>query len=412
MFIDHPACDAFYREYLATLPSDHPHHHAKPDRYGFGGEPTLAEELAELTVAGRKRATTSLPIEYTSLGEPLPRVGDLSIIVRGSGRPAALIECTELEIVPFGSVDAAFAAVEGEGDGSLAYWRRAHIEYFTGVCQRLGGSFDDSTEVICHVFRVISRANVQAMPQRPSARYSRIAHGLLPVCAPLDQKDVHEVLGLLPLSAQSRVLDVGCGRAATLIDLVHARGVRGTGVDFDAEALRIARASAEARGCAAQLTLIESRALDVAFDEPFDLTLCVGSSHALGGRTKALEHLARWTRPGAYALLGEGFWKRDPDPAYLAAIGSSKHDLSTHYENAAAAHAHGWSVVWSVVTSDASFDRYEALYRLSMARYLAEHPDDPDAAAFRERSERWYDSYLRWGRETMGFALYLLERRA
>ncbi len=244
------------------------------------------------------------------------------------------------------------------------------------------------------------------------ARYSRIAHGFLPVSAPLDRSHVREVLGLLPLGAQSRVLDVGCGRAAILVDLMQARGVRGTGIDFDAEALRIARASAEACGCAERLTLIESPALEVVLDDPFDLTLCIGSSHALGGRAPALEHLARWTRPGGHTLWGEGFWRRDPDPAYLAAIGSSKHDLSTHHDNAAAAQEHGWSVVWSAVTSDASFDRYEGLYRLGMARYLAEHPDNAELSEFRERSERWYDTYLRWGRDTMGFALYLLERRA
>jgi len=47
-----------------------------------------------------------------------------------------------------------------------------------------------------------------------------------------------------------------------------------------------------------------------------------------------------------------------------------------------------------------------------MARHLAEHPDDPEADAFRQRSEQWYDHYLRWGRETMGFASYLLQRDA
>jgi SAM-dependent methyltransferase len=242
------------------------------------------------------------------------------------------------------------------------------------------------------------------------ARFSRIAHSFLPVAAPLDRGALHDVLKLLPLDTESSVLDVGCGRAALLIDLLIDRGVRGTGVDCDGDVLRIARATAEARGCADRLTLVETMALELVNDALFDLTLCVGASHALGGPVAALERLARWTRPGGYALWGEGFWRRDPDPAYLAAIGSSKHDLAAHHENAATAHERGWSVLWSAVTSDSCWDEYEGLYRMGMARYLAEHPEDPEASAFRERSERWYDSYLRWGRETMGFALYLLER--
>jgi SAM-dependent methyltransferase len=242
-------------------------------------------------------------------------------------------------------------------------------------------------------------------------RFSRLAHRFLPLAAPLDRERLDEALALLPLDAGSRVLDVGCGRAALLLDLVQRRGVHGTGVDCDGEALRSAQASAAARRCADRVTLIEARALEAELDGLYDLTVCVGASHALGGPVATLEHLPRWTRPGGYALWGEGFWRREPDPAYLAAIGGSKSELATHYGNVTAAHARGWSVIWSAVTSDSELDRYEGLYRMGMARHLAEHPDEPEAAAFRERSERWYDSYLRWGRDTMGFALYLLERR-
>jgi uncharacterized protein YhfF len=155
VFIDHPACEAFWREYLARLPADHPHHSATPDAFGFGDEPILASELAELMLAGRKRATTGLSTEFAALGAPLPRAGDLSIVVHGDGRPAALIELTKVDSVPFDEVDEAYAAVEGEGDGSLAYWRDAHERYFNEVCRRLGGRFDGRTPVICQTFRVV-----------------------------------------------------------------------------------------------------------------------------------------------------------------------------------------------------------------------------------------------------------------
>lgn len=155
MYIDLKACDAAWYAYLSRLPQDHPHRSAKPDAFGFGGEPALADELAELVLAGRKRATTSLAVEFSSLNEPLPTVGCLSIIVRGNGIPVAIIERTQVTTLPFEAVDGSFAAIEGEGDGSLTYWREAHIEYFTGVTARLGGHFDARTPVICQVFRVV-----------------------------------------------------------------------------------------------------------------------------------------------------------------------------------------------------------------------------------------------------------------
>lgn len=155
VFIDRPLCDAFWRAYLTQLPREHPHHRAKPDAFGFGDKPDLADELAALVLAGQKRATTSLPVEFSSLGEALPRAGDLSIIVRGNGSPAALIERTHVEARAFDDVDQRYASTEGEGDGSLASWRRDHSEYFGDVSRRHGGSFDGRTTVLCQVFRVV-----------------------------------------------------------------------------------------------------------------------------------------------------------------------------------------------------------------------------------------------------------------
>ena len=155
MPIDVEACEALWRDYLAHLPIDHRHRAVKPDAFAFGGSGNLAAELAELILSGRKQATTSLAIEFTSLNEPLPKVGDMSIILQGELKPVAIIERTEVKTVPFESVDESFAATEGEGDGSLAYWRAAHTEYFESVCRRLGGTFNAKTPVLCQEFRLV-----------------------------------------------------------------------------------------------------------------------------------------------------------------------------------------------------------------------------------------------------------------
>jgi uncharacterized protein YhfF len=148
---------AFWRRYLATLPADHPHRGAEPQPFTFGDSPALADELAALVAAGRKRATTSLPAEFTAEGLQLPRAGDLSIVTLADGTPVAVIEIIEVRAVPFRDVDAAFAAVEGEGDGTLAFWRRAHREYFARVAAALGCGFDETTVVLCQPFRVVWR---------------------------------------------------------------------------------------------------------------------------------------------------------------------------------------------------------------------------------------------------------------
>jgi len=152
---DADACRLFWNDYLSSLPPDHPHRSVRPDAFAFGDSAGLADELAELVLCGRKRATASLGIEFTSLNEALPKSGDVSIILQGDRKPVAIIERTDVKTVAFESVDDAFAATEGEGDGSLAYWRAAHTEYFTRVCARLGGSFDGKTQVICQTFKLV-----------------------------------------------------------------------------------------------------------------------------------------------------------------------------------------------------------------------------------------------------------------
>jgi uncharacterized protein YhfF len=146
---------AFWQRYIAALPAEHPHRHAHPDAFAFGDSPALANELAALVQVGRKRATASLPVEFTSLGLPLPAAGDVSIVTRADGTPVAIIELVEVRHVPFQVVDAAFATDEGEGDGTLAWWQAAHQRYFSRVCARLGGKFDETTPVICQRFRLV-----------------------------------------------------------------------------------------------------------------------------------------------------------------------------------------------------------------------------------------------------------------
>ena len=149
------ACVVFWREYLSRLPVDRPHRTMQPDAFAFGGGGAIADELADLVLRGKKKATTSLAIEFTSLGESLPEVGSLSIVLWGDSTPAAIIERVAVWAQPFEDVSEEYAAIEGEGDGSLAYWRQAHREYFQSVCQRLGGRFDERTPVMCQVFRVV-----------------------------------------------------------------------------------------------------------------------------------------------------------------------------------------------------------------------------------------------------------------
>ena len=60
-------------------------------------------------------------------------------------------------------------------------------------------------------------------------------------------------------------------------------------------------------------------------ESAFALGICIGSTHAFGAGDSAypntFERLKQLVRPGGYLLIGEGYWKQEPAPEYLAFIG-------------------------------------------------------------------------------------------
>ncbi len=121
--------------------------------WGFGDDakPDLMTELGLLVRDGPKRATTSLASDYADDREPQPREGDHSVILDGEGRPLCIIRTTSVEVRPFGEVDEAFAWDEGEGDRTLADWRRGHEWYFASI----GQPVDDATPVVLERFELV-----------------------------------------------------------------------------------------------------------------------------------------------------------------------------------------------------------------------------------------------------------------
>lgn len=122
------------------------------ETFSFGDGPALADSLARFVVAGVKRATCWAVSDgqQTHVGKPM-------VVLNGSGRPVAVIETTELVMRRFDEVDDLFAFDEGEGDRTLAYWRRAHRKYFERQ-----GNFAPDMSLWCERFRLVARLGGEA----------------------------------------------------------------------------------------------------------------------------------------------------------------------------------------------------------------------------------------------------------
>jgi SAM-dependent methyltransferase len=242
-------------------------------------------------------------------------------------------------------------------------------------------------------------------------KFSALAHRDHDYCNPLSPTKIERLLDLLPLDESSRVLDLGCGRAELALRIIERFGSTVLAIDNSSYMLDAARERAEWTGALGKLHLDGMDIRDFQADpETFHLTVMLGAGGIPGGMPGICRQLKTWTRSGGYVLIGEGYWLRRPSSEYLAILGGPDAQFLDHRGNVQAGVEAGLVPMHAVTASADEWDEYEWRYCRSVERYVREQPDDPDARWMLERSRRWRDAYLKWGRDTLGFAAYLFYR--
>jgi SAM-dependent methyltransferase len=243
-------------------------------------------------------------------------------------------------------------------------------------------------------------------------RFTTIAHRDHVFLSPLSGPKVDQVLSMLELKPEARVLDVGCGKGEMLVRLAERRGACGAGLDPNVDLLADAKTRAAARVPAADLSFHPVSACDFdAAPETFDAALCVGSTEAYGTYRNTLQALAALVRPHGRMLVGERFWRRRPHPDYLAALGAGVDDLLDHPRNVRAGEEAGLVPICTAVATEEEWDHYERLRARALEDYAASHPEDPEAEAIWRQARRRAEAYEHWGRDTLGFGLYVFQKK-
>lgn len=145
--------EEFWKEFCAANPQINPNEPFQVWYFGLGTED--AEELANLVLAGKKRATASLVWEYEDKPEDAPILSGYSVVTDYAGNPKCVLRTTELRVLPFDEVDAEFAFDEGEGDQSLDYWRAVHWDYFSQRCAEIGKEPSLEMPINCERFELL-----------------------------------------------------------------------------------------------------------------------------------------------------------------------------------------------------------------------------------------------------------------
>lgn len=244
-------------------------------------------------------------------------------------------------------------------------------------------------------------------------KFFDITHREHTICNPTSEEKLTRLVELLRLPADARVVDIACGKGEFLIRLAETSGVRGTGVDISPFHVADAQKKLAARVTNPGIAFVQMNGADFRPDEPrsLDLASCIGAGWVFGGHAGTLKALADMVKPGGWVIAGEPYWRQTPPAEFLTASGCAREDFGSHASNAEAGEQLGMELVHTIVSSKDDWDRYEGLQWFATAEYARTHPDDADLAEVLERVNKSKTAYLRWGRDTLGWAIYVFRSR-
>jgi cyclopropane fatty-acyl-phospholipid synthase-like methyltransferase len=235
-------------------------------------------------------------------------------------------------------------------------------------------------------------------------RYHVVAEARHELQNPISREKLVLLGERLGLGPQSRVLDIASGRGgpAVLLGQTFGCAVRGVEISPDFHAVAVERAASAG---------LENVAFELgdgatATHDPgsYDAALCLGASFVYGSLADTVDALAPTVRPGGHVVVGEPYWRRLPPPKDF----EDRDEPWTTLEGTVTIfETSGLPVVSVIAASEDDWDRYETLHWQTVEAWLSDNPDDPDAAEIRERNERRKRTYVRHGREVLGWAIFV-----
>ena len=114
-----------------------------------------ANECAALIKKGIKRATSHSLLALQCRNEPLPKIGDFTVVTDWGGTAQCIVRTKAVKYKPYFSIDEAYAELEGEGDKSLAHWKKVHWDLYERELEPFNRVPRDSMIIVCEEFEKV-----------------------------------------------------------------------------------------------------------------------------------------------------------------------------------------------------------------------------------------------------------------
>ena len=235
-----------------------------------------------------------------------------------------------------------------------------------------------------------------------------ISHKYLEILNPSSQEKILAVGDVLNLNTGSRVIDFGCGKGELLALWAEKFGISGTGVDISEQFCKTAITKIKERSLDKRIEIVCANGSDYPTgDRGYDAGLCIGATFIWGGLIETIQALKKYIKPEGKLAIGEVYWlKRDIPQEYLN--GSAPPGTLYEQEILQVINQEGYDIEYMVRASLDDWDRYNAGNWRGMVRWIYDNPEHPDRQDVIDRLRKNQDDYLRYEREYLGWAIYVL----
>ena len=114
-----------------------------------------AKECAQLTKDGIKQASSTSLWWFKKNNEDLPEVGNLYIVTDWYKIAKAIVKVVKIEQTPFNEITEEYAIAEGEGDKSLANWKKVHWDYYSREMEEFDEKPTEDLMIVCEHFETL-----------------------------------------------------------------------------------------------------------------------------------------------------------------------------------------------------------------------------------------------------------------
>jgi len=235
-----------------------------------------------------------------------------------------------------------------------------------------------------------------------------ISHKYLEILNPSSHEKILTIGDVLNLDASSRVVDFGCGKGELLILWAEKFGISGTGVDISEQFCQTARNKITERNLDSRIDIVQANGNEYTpNDNNYDAGLCIGATFIWGGFQPTIQGLKQSVKSDGRLVIGEPYWLKSEIPqAYIdsAAAPGTLHE----HEILQISNQEGYDIEDMVSASQDDWDRYNAGNWRGLIRWINDNPDHPERQDVLNRLRKNQDDYLRYEREYLGWAIYVL----